>query len=284
MASEEEEEEEEEVKVEEEEEEEEEEVKVAEVEEEEEEEVKVAEVEEEEEAVEAEAREAEAASEEAEAVIEVPVEAVSEAEEVATEEEGTLAMRKRNRSEVFVTNSPTHILFSHVHHHTLAMQILHTLLLIPHSSPHLHPNRRVLKRTLRTNQNQLLLRARERHVDPSPVLQQHSNLLLTLSSFSHVLLHVASHQRYDDAVLISALETVHRRHLQKAAIPLPSVRPVPTVKPSFLSYNLQYFRRQVDKQTTCAEYGEITPISAHSIPPATICVTKFSTIFASNGF
>ena len=174
-------------------EEEEEEVKVAEVEEEEEEEevevreeevevreeVKVEEVEEEEEAVEAEVREAEAASEAAEA---------------ATEEEGTLATRKRNRSEVFVTNNPAHILFSHVHHHTLTMQILHTLLLIPHTSLYFHPNRRVLKRTLRTNQNQLLLRARERHVDPSPVLQQHSNLLLTLSSFSHVLLHIASHQ------------------------------------------------------------------------------------------
>lgn len=170
------------------------EVKVAEVAEEEEEEVKVEEVAEEEEAVEAEVREAEAASEAAEAVIEVPVEAASEAAEAATEEEGTLATRKRNRSEVFVTNNPAHILFSHVHHHTLTMQILHTLLLIPHTSPHLHPNRRVLKRTLRTNQNQLLLRARERHVDPSPVLQQHSNLLLTLSSFSHVLLHIASHQ------------------------------------------------------------------------------------------
>ena len=197
MASEEEEEEEEEVKVEEEEEEEEEEVKVAEVaevEEEEEEEVKVAEVEEEEEVAEVEVREEEATSEVVEAVIEVPVEAASEAAEAATEEEGTLATRKRNRSEVFVTNNPAHILFSHVHHHTLTMQILHTLLLIPHTSPHLHPNRRVLKRTLRTNQNQLLLRARECHVDPSPVLQQHSNLLLTLSSFSHVLLHVASHQ------------------------------------------------------------------------------------------
>ena len=181
-------------------EEEEEEVKVAEVAEEEEEEVKVAEVEEEEEVAEVEVREEEvevreeeAASEVVEAVIEAVAEA-EEAEEAATEEEGTLATRKRNRSEVFVTNNPAHILFSHVHHHTLAMQILHTLLLIPHTSPHLHPNRRVLKRTLRTNQNQLLLRARERHVDPSPVLQQHSNLLLTLSSFSHVLLHIASHQ------------------------------------------------------------------------------------------
>ena len=169
------------------------EVKVAEVAEEEEEEVKVEEVAEEEEAVEGEVREEEAASEVVEAVIEVVAEA-AEAEEAATEEEGTLATRKRNRSEVFVTNNPAHILFSHVHHHTLTMQILHTLLLIPHTSPHLHPNRRVLKRTLRTNQNQLLLRARERHVDPSPVLQQHSNLLLTLSSFSHVLLHIASHQ------------------------------------------------------------------------------------------
>lgn len=204
MASEEEEEEaKEEVK---EEEEEEVEVKVAEVEEEEEEEVKVAEVaevaEEKEEAEvaevevreeEGEVREEEAASEVVEAVIEVVAEA-AEAEEAATEEEGTLATRKRNRSEVFVTNNPAHILFSHVHHHTLTMQILHTLLLIPHTSLYFHPNRRVLKRTLRTNQNQLLLRARERHVDPSPVLQQHSNLLLTLSSFSHVLLHIASHQ------------------------------------------------------------------------------------------
>lgn len=151
------------------------------------------EVAEEEEAVEAEVREEEAASEVVEAVIEVVAEA-AEAEEAATEEEGTLATRKRNRSEVFVTNNPAHILFSHVHHHTLTMQILHTLLLIPHTSLYFHPNRRVLKRTLRTNQNQLLLRARERHVDPSPVLQQHSNLLLTLSSFSHVLLHIASHQ------------------------------------------------------------------------------------------
>ena len=204
MASEEEEEEaKEEVK---EEEEEEVEVKVAEVEEEEEEEVKVAEVAEEAEVVEeaevaevevreeeVEVREEEAASEVVEAVIEVVAEA-AEAEEAATEEEGTLATRKRNRSEVFVTNNPAHILFSHVHHHTLTMQILHTLLLIPHTSLYFHPNRRVLKRTLRTNQNQLLLRARERHVDPSPVLQQHSNLLLTLSSFSHVLLHIASHQ------------------------------------------------------------------------------------------
>ena len=204
MASEEEEEEaKEEVK---EEEEEEVEVKVAEVEEEEEEEVKVAEVAEEAEVVEeaevaevevreeeGEVREEEAASEVVEAVIEVVAEA-AEAEEAATEEEGTLATRKRNRSEVFVTNNPAHILFSHVHHHTLTMQILHTLLLIPHTSLYFHPNRRVLKRTLRTNQNQLLLRARERHVDPSPVLQQHSNLLLTLSSFSHVLLHIASHQ------------------------------------------------------------------------------------------
>ena len=182
------------------------EVKVAEVEEEEEEEVKVAEVAEEAEVVEeaevaevevreeeGEVREEEAASEVVEAVIEVVAEA-AEAEEAATEEEGTLATRKRNRSEVFVTNNPAHILFSHVHHHTLTMQILHTLLLIPHTSLYFHPNRRVLKRTLRTNQNQLLLRARERHVDPSPVLQQHSNLLLTLSSFSHVLLHIASHQ------------------------------------------------------------------------------------------
>ena len=149
---------------------------------------------------EAEVREEEAASEVVEAVIEVAaevaaeVEEAAEAEEAATEEEGTLATRKRNRSEVFVTNNPAHILFSHVHHHTLTMQILHTLLLIPHTSLYFHPNRRVLKRTLRTNQNQLLLRARERHVDPSPVLQQHSNLLLTLSSFSHVLLHIASHQ------------------------------------------------------------------------------------------
>lgn len=145
---------------------------------------------------EGEVREEEAASEVVEAVIEVVAEAeeVEEAEEAATEEEGTLATRKRNRSEVFVTNNPAHILFSHVHHHTLTMQILHTLLLIPHTSLYFHPNRRVLKRTLRTNQNQLLLRARERHVDPSPVLQQHSNLLLTLSSFSHVLLHIASHQ------------------------------------------------------------------------------------------
>ena len=204
MASEEEEEEaKEEVK---EEEEEEVEVKVAEVEEEDEEEVKVAEVAEEAEVVEeaevaevevreeeGEVREEEAASEVVEAVIEVVAEA-AEAEEAATEEEGTLATRKRNRSEVFVTNNPAHILFSHVHHHTLTMQILHTLLLIPHTSLYFHPNRRVLKRTLRTNQNQLLLRARERHVDPSPVLQQHSNLLLTLSSFSHVLLHIASHQ------------------------------------------------------------------------------------------
>ena len=142
---------------------------------------------------EGEVREEEAASEVVEAVIEVVAEA-AEAEEAATEEEGTLATRKRNRSEVFVTNNPAHILFSHVHHHTLTMQILHTLLLIPHTSLYFHPNRRVLKRTLRTNQNQLLLRARERHVDPSPVLQQHSNLLLTLSSFSHVLLHIASHQ------------------------------------------------------------------------------------------
>lgn len=142
---------------------------------------------------EGEVREEEAASEVVEAVIEVVAEA-AEAEEAATEEEGTLATRKRNRSEVFVTNNPAHILFSHVHHHTLTMQILHTLLLIPHTSLYFHPNRRVLKRTLRTNQNQLLLRARERHVDPSPVLQQHSNLLLTLSSFSHILLHVASHQ------------------------------------------------------------------------------------------
>ena len=141
---------------------------------------------------EVEVREEEAASEVVEAVIEVVAEA-AEAEEAATEE-GTLATRKRNRSEVFVTNNPAHILFSHVHHHTLTMQILHTLLLIPHTSLYFHPNRRVLKRTLRTNQNQLLLRARERHVDPSPVLQQHSNLLLTLSSFSHVLLHIASHQ------------------------------------------------------------------------------------------
>lgn len=154
--------------------------------------VEEAEVAEEEEAVEAEVREEEAASEVVEAVIEVVAEA-AEAEEAATEEEGTLATRKRNRSEVFVTNNPAHILFSHVHHHTLTMQILHTLLLIPHTSLYFHPNRRVLKRTLRTNQNQLL-RARERHVDPSPVLQQHSNLLLTLSSSSHVLLHVASHQ------------------------------------------------------------------------------------------
>ena len=154
------------------------------------EEAEVAEVEVREEEVEV--REEEAASEVVEAVIEVVAEA-AEAEEAATEE-GTLATRKRNRSEVFVTNNPAHILFSHVHHHTLTMQILHTLLLIPHTSLYFHPNRRVLKRTLRTNQNQLLLRARERHVDPSPVLQQHSNLLLTLSSFSHVLLHIASHQ------------------------------------------------------------------------------------------
>ena len=201
--------EEEEAKVAEEEEEEEEEAKEEEEEEVVEEEAKEKEEEEEEEEEEVEVREEEvevreeeATSEVVEAVIEVPVEVeeveeveeAAEAEEAATEEEGTLATRKRNRSEVFVTNNPAHILFSHVHHHTLTMQILHTLLLIPHTSLYFHPNRRVLKRTLRTNQNQLLLRARERHVDPSPVLQQHSNLLLTLSSFSHVLLHIASHQ------------------------------------------------------------------------------------------
>ena len=176
---------------------------------------------------------------------------MAEAEEAA-EEEGTL-VRRRRRIIMFGTNKTRHILFTYVHDHTRTMQVLHTLSFTTHTSPHLHPNCRILKCTLRTNQDQLLLRARESHVDPPPIFQQHSNLSLILSSSPHILLHITSHQRDDDTILISSLKAIHRRHFQKAALTVTSVGLVSTVHSLTLSYNLQYFRRHVERNATCAE-------------------------------
>ena len=155
------------------------------------------------------------------------VEVVAEAEAVALEEDTLAEAIVTLRTRLFPTNT-TQLIFRHSHHRALLMKIPNTLIITNTHSSHLHPNLRMLERALRTDQHQLPLRSRERHIDSPPVLQQHANLLLNLPPSPHVLLHVTSHQRHHNTLLVATLESVHRRHLQTTASFLPAMRPVST--------------------------------------------------------
>lgn len=162
-------------------------------------------------------------------VVEVEVvEAVeAETEAVALEEDTLAEAIVTLRTRLFPTNT-TQLIFRHSHYYALLMKIPNTLIVTNTHSSHLHPNLRMLERALRTDQHQLPLRSRERHIDSPPVLQQHANLLLNLPPSPHILLHVTSHQRHHNTLLVATLESVHRRHLQTTASFLPAMRLVST--------------------------------------------------------
>lgn len=152
---------------------------------------------------------------------------VAEAEAVALEEDTLAEAIVTLRTRLFPTNT-TQLIFRHSHHRTLLMKVPNTLIITNTHSSHLHPNLRMLEGALRTDQHQLPLRSRERHIDSPPVLQQYANLLLNLLLSPHVLLHVTSHQRHHNTLLVATLESVHRRHLQTTTSFLPAMRLVST--------------------------------------------------------